>query len=294
MFGRYLSVLLFAASFAQAEDAFAQAMTTPDRAEGRPIRIASIDPGFRTDAAPGGDADTASPGKEWIKGYQVESGVATSFINRGRPQYRGRYDASSQSTAALTIDRLGPGALVLSVFNATALSRYQAQPGTAVQFDLTAGYTLKIGKAVEASLGYTLSLYPKAAEGTPIDGSHELYASLAYQNRFFTPKVSVYGEVVRVKGVYASLSGSRNFELGPITLSPQLSVGVAAYRELPMQVNDATASLSAQWGFMGPAYLVLRGAFSYLLGPSDSMPEDQRTPLGRSVPWAMLAVGAQK
>lgn len=294
MLGRHLSLLLFAASIAYAEDASAQATTTPDRAEGRPIRVAAVDPGFRTDAAPGADADTASPSREWVKGYQVESGVATSSISRGRPQYTGRYDASSQTTAAITVDRLGPGALALSVWNATAMARYAEQPGTAVQFDLSAGYTVRIGKAVEASLGYTLSLYPKAAPGTPVDGAHELYASLAYENRILTPKVAIYGEVVRQKGVYASLSGSRSFELGPVTLSPQISLGVAAYREMPMQINDATASLSAQWTFLGPAYLALRGAFSYLCGPEGAMPEDQRTPLGRSVPWAMLAVGAQK
>lgn len=267
--------------------------TLPDRVEVRQARIAAIDPATATDASRSAP-DVATPAKPWLKGYQVEMGVASSSIARGRPVYLSRYDPSSQATGAVSIDRLGPGTLTLSAWNATAISRFEEQPGTAVQVDLSAAYTFRLGESTEVGIGYLVSIFPKVEDGDSMDQAHEILASLAYESKWVTPKLSIAADPIRQKGFYASLAGSRAFELGPVTLSPQISLGVAAYSEVPLQVNDATASLSAQWGFGGPGYVALRGAVSYLCGPSDSMPDDQRTALGRTVPWAMIAVGAQR
>src|SRR5262249_54423771 len=112
-----------------------------------------------------------------------------------------------------------------------------------------------------------------------------------------TPKVSVNAEFVRLLGVYAALSGSHRFELGPVSITPEVSVAFAAYRNgppMPAQMNDATASLAVQWMFVKPGYLALRGAYSYLRAPSSARPAGEVTPAGRSVPWAILAIGAQR
>lgn len=269
--------------------------TQPDRADERPVRIAAIDPVIYSDAAPARpEADAPEAKKRWVKGYQVETGIATTSVSRGRPVYLGRYEASSQSTAAITLDRLGPGSLTLSAWNATALSRFGEQPGTAIQVDLSATYTLKLGKSVEAGVGYLVSLFPRKGADQPLDGLHEISASLTWDNALITPKLTVVGEVLRLKGVYASLSGAHVFELGPLSLTPLVSLGVAGYEETPLQLNDATLTMAARWVVNGPVYLELRGAFTYLCGPSSAMPEELRSPLGRSVPWGMLALGAQR
>jgi hypothetical protein len=282
------------ASFTSAGAASGQSWTPPDRADARPVRVAGIDPTTVTDATAPRPRDAAAPAKEWIKGYQLEMGVASTYVFRGAPVYVDRYDPSSQLTASVTLDKLGPGSLTLTAWNATALARFEGQPGTAVEIDLSATYTLQLTKAVSVGLGYLVMTYPKRLEGTPVDGGHEISATVAYDNKYVTPRFTVNGEVVRMQGVYASLAGSHAFELGPVTLTPQASLGVAGYRKLPFQANDATASLSAQWAFSGVSYVALRGAVSYLLGRSSALPEDERSPSGRTIPVAMLAVGVQK
>jgi hypothetical protein len=258
-----------------------------------PPRVASIDPAVRSDADPNAARDVAQAKPDLVKGYQVESGVASSSVFRGRPLYTTRADPSSQTTLALTL-ALGPGALTVSAWNATALARFGDQPGTAIEVDLTAAYTVPLPASLEASFGYLAYLYPKPATGQHVDGAHEVFASLAHQNPIVTPKLSVYAEVARLRGVYASLAGSHTFELGPVSIVPQASLGFAAYHDVPAQLNDVTVSASFQWTFFAPGYLALRGAYSYLAGPSTAMPADLQSPLGRSVPWAMLAVGAQR
>jgi hypothetical protein len=264
----------------------------PDATAGPARRVASIEPAVQTDGAPARDAPAPPP--PILKGYQVESGVASSSIFRGRPVYASRVDASSQTTAAVSLSRLGPGTLTVTAWNATALKDFDKQPGTALEFDLTAAYAVELPASLEASFGYWVYLFPRATAGQHVDGAHEVFATLQWNNRFVTPKLSVYGEVVRQLGVYASLAATHNFELGPLTLAPTASLGFAVYRDVPAQINDVTAQLSAQWTFAAPGYLALRGAFSYLGGPTASLPMEMRTSSGRAVPWVMLALGAQK
>jgi hypothetical protein len=284
-----LAALLGGALFTTAAPAGAE---PPDHADAPARRVASIDPPTRTDASPAPDAP--SPPPDFIKGFQIESGVASSSIFRGRPMYASRFDASNQTTAALSLAQLGPGTLTLTAWNATALMNFEKQPGTALEVDLTAAYTFELPASFEASLGYLVYLFPKAAADQHVDGAHEVFATLQWNNPIITPKVSVFGEVVRQMGVYASLAGTHSFELGPVTIAPSASLGFAAYRDVPAQINDLTASVAGQWTFYGPGYVALRGAVSYLAGPTSSMPMELQTTTGRTVPWAMLAVGAQK
>jgi hypothetical protein len=296
LFAGALLGLLLGPSTARAEGAEKSLLGSAGRLEER--RVAAVEPGFYTDAAPTPpeDPDSAAAAKKVTVGYQVETGVATSSVFRGRPLYTTKQDGSSQTNLALNLANLGPGTLGLGVWNATALGGFAGQPGTALEFDVTASYTVKLPASFELGLGYIGYLYPKHTAEQPVDGAHELFATLAHDNPILSPKLSVYGEVRRQVGVYASLALAHAFTLGPVSITPQGSAGFAAYRlsDVPAQLNDVTASLAVQWQVYGPLYVASRAAWSWLAGPDASMPAELRPPSGRSVPWALFAIGAQK
>jgi hypothetical protein len=301
----YAGILLASMAWGGAARAEQAAAAAPQGGDHPAREVASIEPNGRTDSAPPAIApaappDAASKPAVTVAGFQIESGVATSELFRGRPIYLSRTDPASQTVASITLAGLGPGYLTFLARNATALADFNAQPGTAIDVVLLSAYTLNFAKAFFVSFGYDVALLPTMpsfAPGAHPDFAHELFSSLSYKNPIITPKLAVYGEFVRLLGVYAALSGSHTFALGPVSITPEVSVAFAAYRDgppTPPQMNDATASLAVQWMFFNPGYLSLRGAYSYLGGPSSSMPMNEVTPLGRSVPWGILAIGAQR
>jgi hypothetical protein len=227
-------------------------------------------------------------------GYQAESGVATSYVFRGRTQYARRTDASSQSSVAATWNHAGPGALSLTVWNATALANARAQPGTALEIDLTAAYGVTLAKRVDASAGFTSYLYPRAIAHQHVDGAYEPYLTLALPNDVVTPMIGVYPEVVRAHGAYAVVGISRKLAFRTLSVVPQASVGAAGYEGAPAHLNDVSAALVGQWAFHPNAYISARAAWSYMGGPTALLPSGDGTFAGRSVPWGMLALGVQR
>jgi hypothetical protein len=229
-------------------------------------------------------------------GWQLESGIASTYVFRGRSQYLSRRDPSSQTTVAATLKKIGPGDVLVGAWNATALSGAapRPQPGTALEVDLTAGYGMTFGEHVAASAGYTSYLYPKALPGQHLDGAHELYATLSITDAFVTPMVAVYPEVVRLHGAYAMGGLSKTLTLGSVSLTSQASAGVAGYEGAAAHLNDLSAALVAQWTFLGSAYTSGRIAYSYMGGRGADLPTHVDTFAGRSVPWAMLAIGMQQ
>ena len=262
-----------------------------------PRRVAYVDPTTGSiDVARPFVADAPKPAEPAADrfGYQVEVGLANTYVFRGRPQYRNRTDPSSQNTAALTVKSVGPGDLSVTVWNQIAVDGYRAQPGTALEFDTTAAYAVRLFDRVDASIGYLGYFYPKAADGQHVDGSHELFVTAALAQWVAIPSLGVYADAVRLKGVYVNPAIAKRFESGPVAFTPQLGVGFAAYQAVPAQVNDVTASAALQWTFEGPLYLALRGWVSYLGAPASARPDGDGSIAKRVVPSAMLAIGASR
>ena len=227
-------------------------------------------------------------------GWQAETALATTYVFRGRSQYGTRHDPSSQSTLAVTWKEAGPGALSLTVWNATALAGLQRQPGSALEIDVTPSYAWTLAKTVDVSVGYIGYFFPKALSGTPVDGAHELFGTAALSNAFIVPSVGVYADPVRLKGIYASAGLAKKLDFEKLSVTPQASFGFADYAGAPSRLNDVTAAVQAQWSFADAAYVSLRGSVSYMGGATSQLPTHDGSAYGRTVPAAVLALGMQR
>lgn len=220
-------------------------------------------------------------------GAQVETLLASTYVFRGVPQYSGRSIASSQSTASLTVKKLGPGDLALTAWNATALAPSAAQPTTSLEVDLTAAYSVVVAPSLTASAGYIAYLYPRA---TPRDGAHEVFGQVVFDG-VVSPGVAVFAEVVRQRGAYATAFVGKKIESGSLAWTPQISIGVVGYEGIRTHVNDVTASLGAQYAVSRAFYVALRAGYSYLPKPAEFMPDGNGAASARSVPVGAVALG---
>lgn len=284
-------------STARAED------SPPVAAAGPEETVASLDvrtlegrrPATPTNAARGAAPDAVqAPDERGVEvGYQVEAGIASTYVNRGILQYRSLGDPSSQSFATLALRGVGPGDLTISATNFTSLAHFDTQPGTALELDLSTAYGGCVGGMFNVLGGYSVALYPLSPEH--VDGAHELFGSIALAEGFVTPSISVYGEFLRMRGVYASASLSKAIEVAPFTFTPALSAGVAGYAESQAHLNDITISASAVWSVAAPLYITLRGSYSYAAAPDALAPDtDGDGTSDRDAPVVFLGVGAQR
>lgn len=192
--------------------------------------------------------------------YVVETGVATTYVFRGVPQYLDKTDPSSMTTLSFTLGHLGPGALSLGVWNATAIKSFGDQPGTKLEFDLTATYTVPLGQMFTGAAGYIAYVYPEA---DVVDGAHEFWASISVNDLPITPTLAVYAEVVRLKGAYTLLSLTRTFELGAFTVTPLAGIGLSGYEGVSFGLNDVTTSVTGRWNHSSGFYVAATAAYSY-------------------------------
>jgi uncharacterized protein (TIGR02001 family) len=237
----------------------------------------------REEPAPGAQPEvTASVAMGPELHFLVETSIATTYVFRGAPQYLDKTDPSSQTTIGLTIDNLGPGSLGLGVWNATALTSYGEQPTTKLEIDIAAAYALPVTERLSASVGYIGYLYP---ENDPVDAAHELTAALSFASGLVTPTLAVFAEVVRLKGVYAMLGLTRDFELAAFTLSAGASVAISGYEGQDLGLHDVGARLAGKWS--GPSGLYVGASVSHSY---DGVREDG-TFGDRSTLWAMAFVG---
>lgn len=232
--------------------------------------------------------------------YQLETSMATNYVFRGIVQYTNHDVASSQNTAAVTVDHVGPGALSFTMWNATAMSDYGRQPGNALEFDLSAAYALH-HDATALTFGYTAYLYPDHLAGTPMDGAHELSVAVAQETTYVTPFVGVYGELVRQQGAYVTAGVTHDYKLGRVTLSPIASVGGAAYRKYlggdqsaSPHINDVTAAFAGKVDLGQGIYALARLSYSVRMTPSDLVSQMDWSMDGRQSLFGALSIGVAR
>lgn len=234
-------------------------------------------------------------------GYQVETSVASSYISRGIPQYNDRSSPSSQNTAAVQLNHVLGGALNLGVWSAVAMNDFDAQPGTAVEVDLSVAYSYHTG-AVALTGGYAANLFPKHDDASPIDGAHEISGQVSYDNAYVVPSAAAYVEVARQQGVYLTVGASRDLHAGAWTFSPAASVGGATYRRYgggdraaAPHLNDVTTSVAARRDFDGGLYALARLSYSLCGTPADLLPMDSSWGFGgRSSLYGAVAFGVAR
>jgi hypothetical protein len=233
--------------------------------------------------------------------YQLKTSVASSYVSRGIPQYAHRNEPSSQNTASLQLGEVGPGALSFTAWNAVALGAYDQQPGNAVELDLSVGYAFTAA-ALTVTTGYTAALFPEHAEGTPLDGTHELSAMVSYDNPYVVPAVAAAVEVVHQQGVYLSVGASRDLRHHDWTFSPAVSAGAATYRRYQgaeqaaaPHLNDVTAAVGARRELGGGVYASGKLSYSLCGTPHEIMPMDPAWGFdGRSMLVGAIAVGVAR
>jgi hypothetical protein len=234
-------------------------------------------------------------------GYQFETSVASGYIARGIVQYASQRDASSQNTALVRLDHVGSGSLSFVLWNAVALSEYDAQPGTGLELDLSVAYAAAVGP-LAVTAGYTAYLYPDHASGTPFDSAHELWGTASYDNAYVVPTVAMYAEVARQQGVYLSIAGGRDVRYHAWTFGPNLSLGGASYRKYlgadqpaGPHFNDVTGTLGARLDLGGGVYATAKLCYAFRGTPSELMPDHMGWGFdGRSSLFAVLAVGVAR
>ncbi|MBL9022848.1 MAG: hypothetical protein JNL21_11670 [Myxococcales bacterium] len=248
-----------------------------------PVRVAVIDPEWAPPRAADADATAppppAEPEKKPAVSAGVETGVFSTYVVRGVPQYVEKYHPSSQSTAFLGVNDVGPGTLSVGLFTAIALTDHAIQPGTGVDMEPSISYGFEVGEHFAASLGYTATLYP---ESTVIDGSHEAGAQLSFPNEWLTPFVQGYGEFVRQRGGYVDVGVQHAFEIDDVTVTPSASVGAAGAEAITFDMQDTTTTLTVAYKPLETVYVKLVGTWAVLLR-QDSLEksfEDRSTVLG--------------
>jgi len=137
---------------------------------------------------------------------------------------------------------------------------------------------------IATNAGYIAYLYPNHLSDQHFDGAHELYMAASLPNKYVTPSVGVYGELVRLRGTYTTAGLSRTFEVKSFTFTPTTSIGMAAYEGTPTRMNDLSAMFTSQWSFAAPAYVNLRLAYSYMGGRAADLPGQNGSFSGRSAP----------
>jgi hypothetical protein len=232
--------------------------------------------------------------------YQLETSMATNYVFRGIVQYTNHDVASSQNTAAVTVDHVGPGTLSFTMWNATAMADYHQQPGNALEFDLSTGYTLHHDDTA-VSFGYTAYLFPDHLTGTPMDGAHELSVAVAQETPYITPFAGVYGEFVRQQGAYLTAGATHDYKVGRLTVSPTVSIGGAAYRKYlggdqsaSPHLNDVTAGCAGKVDFGQGVYALLKVSYAVRLTPSDLVPQMNWGMDGRQSLYGALSIGVAR
>lgn len=221
--------------------------------------------------------------------YTVETGVATTYVFRGVPQYLEKTDPSSMTTLSLTLDKLGPGALTVGAWIAAAITDRDAQPLTKTEIDVTATYTFPIGSMLTGAAGYILYLYPDADSDLDqkVDGAHEFWASLTVNNLPVTPSLGIYVEPIRLDGVYIQAAVTRSFPVGPVVISPWLCLALSKYDALDVDfgLNDITATLPVRWSHESGFYA--QASVSYAFNGLD---DDEVDPSPSTV-YGLLVAG---
>lgn len=243
------------------------------------------EPDRTTEPAPA----AAAPAFSW----QVESGAASTYVFRGRPQYATRRDASAQSLATMTWNQAGPGALSVGAWNAMALGHAHAAAGAASEVDLSAMYALTLREKWSVGVGYTAYVYPNATRKQYVDGAHELAATLTY-NGVVSPFVGVYPEPVRMKGAYATAGLSKKITIAEVySITPLVAVAAAGYQGTAAHFHELSGSLVATRTFTNGLYVSARGNWTLMGGPAGQLPGADGSLQARSLPWGMLAMGVQ-
>lgn len=108
------------------------------------------------------------------------------------------------------------------------------------------------------------------------------------------PTLLVAAEVVRLQGAYVALTILHDFVARPLTLSPSLGLGLAAYRSYPgadesapPHVNNVTGTLAARIDLTSRIYLTGRVSASLRGTPEVSLWRDP----SRKTGFVSVAVG---
>ena len=182
----------------------------------------------------------------------LETGVQSTYVFRGALMYRSPISPSGQTSAGLGVDGVGPGTLLVTMWNATALANHGEHFGNQLEFDLSLSYAWK-AFGLQLVAGLTSYLYPEA---TTVDQAHEVHLFVAYPSRFATPFVSINAEFVRQRGAYVQAGAYRDFSIDDFTITPRVALAGLGYAAVAPTLSDVFASLAVRWQLNRLIYLL--------------------------------------
>ena len=223
-------------------------------------------------------------------GYQIELGASTTYVVRGASQGATKSTPSTEDLMVLRFRDLGPGQL--SVGNAFAMpfAGLAGQPQFAMNIIPFTAYQLMLGP-VQTTVGFAVKFFPNAEV---VDGQYEGLTRVALPNRYLTPFVEVFPELVRRRGVYAAAGVDREILAGAFSFRPRVLVGAQGFSASSesFHANEATAMLVARAKLGAGFYAQLTPAYSVLIGPERYVSDSSWS--GRSVAYAAFGIGVER
>jgi hypothetical protein len=223
-------------------------------------------------------------------GYRFEAGVATTHMSQGAWKYATKDTPATEDFAGIRL-RFGRYGMTTAGGSASiALAPASGQPTNAMELTPTVTHAIQLGAAA-LTTGFRVKLFPRAAV---LDGAYEGILRASVPNRYLTPVFELAPEFVRKRGVYGMAGAEHRFAFWKATITPRAQFGMAGYDERSERFhpNEVMVTVPARVTFDGGFYALFNPGYSVLVGPSHYFKDASFT--GRSVPFALLAFGAER
>lgn len=229
-------------------------------------------------------------GDELSVGYRLELGASTTYVVRGASQGATKTTPSTEDLMVLRFDNVGHGKLSIGTAFAMPFAGLAGQPQYAMNVIPFAGYQVMLGP-VQSTVGFAVKFFPNAHV---VDGQYEGLARVALPNRYVTPFVEVYPELVRRRGAYAAAGLERELLAGSFSFRPRVLVGAQGFSESheSFHANEAMAMLISRANVGSGFYTQITPAYSMLIGPDRYVRDASWS--GRSVAYAVVGVGVER
>ena len=153
-----------------------------------------------------------------------------------------------------------------------------------VELDLVLGYDRDVFKnlSLSAGMGYftfpSMSNYPDRNSTTP-----EVYAGITANSLPLSPSLILYYDFNMGDGIYATLSLSRDFQVGAKVLCSSILVGYMEQYQVDPGVSDVCFGVSTDFNLRD---ITLTPSINYVIVPNETVNDENELWVGLMVGWS--------
>ena len=234
-------------------------------------------------AAPAPDAATPDPEARPTIAFAAQAAVASTYVDRGEPQYASVSTPSFQLSVDLQLHDLGPGDLELQAWSAMAMADWERtnRSGSATQEELHAFYRARLlGEWLLVAGGFVYTILPQADR---VDGSKELVVDVGIGNLPVTPSVSLWTEVHPAVVVYVEPRLRWEQTISAVHIFADFALGASAGLDREATLDHSTLSV-------GLGHEVGRLSFGVSMSYTIRLAAGQGSFMERSVVWGLVSM----